>query len=212
MENGKGPKEENMKNGDDVKVFEEGNLDEENGIFNFDELRLPQDYSDIVGVKKALITVPVRKPHRQEFIRVRPGDAWRFETVVLELKEERETYLVDSKLWGNLPGEIIPKVLFLAINRQGTLKIWPVRLPGEDGRHDHWNRSALEAAKRAETRWVRVAANMNLGAYEVFEASADFSEPEWPDFTLQKILEIAFKNQIIKSEDHPIIKRLRGVM
>ena len=142
MTNFKGPKEKNMKNGDDVKVFEGGDLDDENGMFNFDNLRLSQNFSELVGVKKALLTVPVKKPHRQEFIRVRPGSEWRLETAVLELKEEQETYLVDSKLWQNLPGEIIPKVLFTTINRQGTLTIWPVRLPGEDGRHNPWHRSA----------------------------------------------------------------------
>ena len=35
-------------------------------------LRLDQSYADTVGVKKLLTTVPVRKPHRQEFVRVHP--------------------------------------------------------------------------------------------------------------------------------------------
>ena len=115
-----------------------------------------------MGVKKALLTVPVRKPNRQEFIRVHPGEDWRLETVILELKEERESYLVDRNLWGELPGELIPKVLFTVINRQGVLTLWPIRLPGEDGRHDAWNRSALEAAGMAQEQWIRMAANMSL--------------------------------------------------
>ena len=154
MTNFKGPKEKNMKNGDDVKVFEGGDLDDENGMFNFDNLRLSQNFSELVGVKKALLTVPVKKPHRQEFIRVRPGSKWRLETAVLELKEEQETYLVDSKLWQNLPGEIIPKVLFTTINRQGTLTIWPVRLPGEDGRHNPWHRSAEHSNHGSVSRGI----------------------------------------------------------
>ena len=94
--------------------------------------------------------------------------------MILELKEDRETYLVDRNLWGELPGELIPKVLFTVINRQGVLTLWPIRLPGEDGRHDEWNRSALEAAEMAQKEWIRVAANMSLGAYEVYRAMAIF--------------------------------------
>jgi hypothetical protein len=35
-------------------------------------LRLDQSYADTVGVKKLLTTVPVRKPGRQDFVRVIP--------------------------------------------------------------------------------------------------------------------------------------------
>ena len=63
-------------------------------------------------MKKALLAVPVRKPNKQEFVRVHPDEAYRLETAVLELKEERETYLVERALWDELAGEIVPKVLF----------------------------------------------------------------------------------------------------
>ena len=140
--------------------------------FNLDRLRLSQDFANKVGVKKAIITVPVRKPDRQWFVRVHPDPAWRLETAVLELRDDRETFVVDPDLWPELPGELVPKVLFTAINRQGVTFLWPVRLPGEDGRGNAWNSSALEAANLATKGWVRVAANMSLGAYEVFQATA----------------------------------------
>ena len=175
-------------------------------------LRLSQNFAETVGVKKALITVPARKPGRQDFVRTHPDESYRLETAVLELKEERETYLVDPDIWHELPGEIVPKVLFTTINRQGVLTIWPVRLPGEDGRHDEWNRSALEAAEMAQKRWVRVAANMGLGAYEVYEAVGNIPEPEWPDVDFQEILRICFKDHFITTMDHPVVRRLRGEM
>jgi hypothetical protein len=178
--------------------------------FDLDRLRLPQDFAANLGVKKALLTVPVRKPNRQDFFRVHPGEDWRLETVILELKEERETYLVDRDLWGELPGELILKILYTVINRQGVLMLWPISLPGEDGRLNEWHRSALEAAGMAQKQWVRIAANMALGAYEVFQAAADIPEPEWPDTTLQEILRVAFKDRFIRSSDHPVVRRLRG--
>ena len=86
----------------------------------------------------------------------------------------------------------------------------PVRLPREDGRLDEWNRSALEAADMARERWVRVAANMSLGAYEVYEAAGSIPDPDWPDVTFRALLEIAFKGRFIQNLDHPVIHRLRG--
>jgi hypothetical protein len=179
---------------------------------NFDpsHLRLSQSFADVIGVRKALITVPVRKPGRQDFIRVHPSADYRLETAVLELKEERETYLVAPELWPEIPTELVPKVLYTTMNRQGVLSIWPIRLPGEDGRLDQWNTSALEAAEMAQHAWIRIVANMSLGAYEVYEATGDIPEPSWPDMSYHEILKIAFKGLYITEIDHPVIRRLRG--
>jgi hypothetical protein len=83
-------------------------------------------------------------------------------------------------------------------------------LPGPDGKHNEWHRSAAEAAERAMKKWIRIKANMSLGAYDVFEATGDLNNPEWPDFSLEKILEIAFRNHIVENLDHPLVKRLSG--
>jgi hypothetical protein len=182
------------------------------GKIDLGKLKLTQNFATNVGVKKALTMVPVRKPNRQEFVRVRPEEEYQFSTGVIELKEERETYLVDPDLWQELPGEIIPKVLLVTINKQGVLTIWPIKLPGENGRLDNWSQSAMEAAVLAQSQWIRVAANMSLGGYETFIATGDLPEPEWPDKSMQEIMDIAFKDSYIKSEDHPVIRRLRGDM
>ncbi len=179
---------------------------------DLNRLRLTQNFPDQVGVKKAILTVPVKKPDRQWFVRVHPDHSWRLETAVLEFKEERETYLVDPELWPELPGELVPKVLFTAMNRQGVVFLWPVRLPGEDGRGNAWHHSALEAANLAMKGWVRIAANMSLGAYEVFQATGDLPDPEWPDKDFSALLEIGFKDHYVRSIDHPVIGRLRGAL
>ncbi len=189
---------------------EPGEATVQSDSFDLSRLRLSQDFAGMIGVKKAIITVPVRRPHRQWFVRVHPDESWRLETAVLEVADERETYLVEPALWPDLAGEIIPKVLFGAINRQGVFFIWPIRLPGADGRLDEWNRSALEAAQIAMDRWVRVAANRALGAYDVFEARADFPELEWPEIGFKALLEVAFKDRFIRTPDHPVIRSLRG--
>jgi hypothetical protein len=173
-------------------------------------LRLSQRFTEGADVRRILTTVPVRKPHRQEFVRVHPDENMRLETALLEFREERQSYLVDPALWPTLPGEATPKSLYTAVTIQGVIMLWPVRLPDENGRLDDWNTAAHEAAKRAETQWVRVVANMALGAYDIFEAMGQFPDPAWPDLTFQRLLEIAFRDRFIDSLDHPVLRRLRG--
>jgi len=191
-------------------MSEKGKGDAGDG-FDLENLRLSQNFRELVGVKKLLITVPVRKPGKQDFFRVRPGEDWRLETMVLEIKEDRETYLVAPELWPELPGELVPKVLLITINRQGVIAIWPVRLPGEDGRQDNWSRSALEAADLGRRNWIRLVANMSLGGYEIYQATRDdLPEPIWPDLSFQEILKIAFQDRFIQTLDHSAIRRLKG--
>jgi hypothetical protein len=110
----------------------------------------------------------------------------------------------------DIPGEYLTVTMHTCINRQGVLFLWPVRLPGADGRQLEWHRSAAEAAEMAMKRWVRIKSNMSLGAYEVYEASATIPEPAWPDLTFDQMLAIAFKGRLVDSFDHPVLKRLRG--
>ena len=98
--------------------------------FNPAALRLDQSYADTVGVRKLLTTVPVRKPNRQEFVRVHPDLRYRLTpAATIEVKEDREVYLVTPNMAQLLPGEFSTVTLFTTINRQGTLQLWPVKLP-----------------------------------------------------------------------------------
>ena len=68
-------------------------------------LRLSQDFAATLGVKKMLLTVPVKKPSKEWWIRVHPEESYRIQTAVLELKEDREIFLVDPSLWPELATE-----------------------------------------------------------------------------------------------------------
>lgn len=174
-------------------------------------LRLDPSYAETVGVRRHLTTVPVRKPNRQEFFRVHPDALYRLSpAAIVELKEDRETYLITPAVAQQLPDEFAVATLVTAINRQGVLFIWPLKLPGADGKQNDWHRSAAEAAEMAMKRWSRLKANMPLGAYDLFEATGDLPEPEWPDLSFQEILKIGFRNHYVDQIDHPLIKRLLG--
>ena len=176
-----------------------------------EQLRLTQNFVELAGVKKLLTTVPVRKPNKQDYNRVHPDPAFRSVVGLIELKDDRDIYLVSPAMTLELPGEYYPATLYTTINRQGVVFLWPVRLPEPGGKQLEWHRSAAQHAVLAMTVWARIVPNMSLGAYEVTPAPRVKDEPVWPEgITFQKLLEIAFRDRFINSPDHPVVQRLRG--
>ena len=181
----------------------------------FDPMRLRLSQRNVANApsfRKKLVTVPVRKPSTEWFVRCHPSEEYRLETYVVELKEDRETYLVAPELWDYLADErtFSARLLVLSVTRSATPFLWPVRLPGPDGRIDSWNESALEAVKTAQSSWVRVSANMQLGAYDVIESLGYADEPAWPAESMSELLAVAFRGKMVDSMDHPVLRRLRG--
>ncbi|TFH72490.1 hypothetical protein E3V39_13065 [Gammaproteobacteria bacterium LSUCC0112] len=165
-----------------------------------------------IGVTKEMVTCPVRKPNKQEFVRVHPGVEYQLRAHILELKEERETYLVMPAVAAALPGETRTANLRLTVSRQGAVFLWPVPEPSLDGRETSWGTSARAAAISGETKWVRIVANMPQGAYDVHSAPGALCTPSWPDKPLRDILAVAFgESFIIRDAGHPVIKRLLGL-
>ena len=178
--------------------------------FDPQNMRMSQDFAAELGVRKVLTTIKCDKPNRHVFSRVRPGEDWKVETYLFEDKISRDKYYVSPELLPDLMGEVHRVCLHLAITRQGDLFLWPVKLPGPDGRRNEWNDSAMDAAKLAESLWVRLAANMTSGHYDIFKAVGELPEPEWPELSLREILRLSFKNRFIETMDHPCLRSLRG--
>jgi len=172
--------------------------------------RLSQDFESMAGVRKEILTVPVRKPDRQSFVWVHPGEDWRMPALIFELKEDRENYIVRPNLRDEFPGEFTPKYLFTAQTRQGTTFLWPVRMPGPDGRLDPWNQSALVIINEYSGKWIRVLSNRDSGSYEVVTPDNEFPPPVWPPEGFPSLVNKAFRGKIIDTLDHPVLKRLRG--
>jgi hypothetical protein len=177
---------------------------------DLENLRLPQAFVETAGVKKLLKTVPVRKPGSQDFVRTHPE--FRLSPAALiELKDDREIYLVAPNMVPDLGTEYFAATLYLACTRQGVAFLWPVRLPTPEGKYLEWHRSAAEAAEAATSKWIRIVANMGLGAYEIFEAASNqIPSPAWPEASFEEIIKVAFRDRLIDRVDHPVVKRLRG--
>ena len=189
-------------------------VEAEKDPFDLANLRLDQSFTQTVGVKKLLTTVPVKKPSPQDWVRVHSDPAYRMDSPIIELKDDGsgEEYIVAQPLVPELIGELRCKTLFTTINRQGVLSLWPVPLPDQDGKVMEWHRSAREGAEMAMDAWTRVRANRSLGAYEISQSTGCIAEPVWPELSFQQIIKIAFRDRLIDSFDHVVIMRLRGLV
>ena len=175
---------------------------------DFSRFRLSQNFGSVSGVRKKLTTVPVRKPNKTQFVRVHSEN--KLDTMLLKYGDNGEDlYLIDPDVMQEVEDLAKPYRLVQAIDRQNNFLIWPLAIP-DDGRPLNWHLSALEAAGNAELEWTRMQANMSLGAYEIFAAEQDLGAPEWPELSMNELLEIAFKNKIIDRPDHLVLLQLRG--
>ncbi|MBX9653611.1 hypothetical protein K2Y11_08345 [bacterium] len=175
-------------------------------------LRLTQDFGSFVGGEKVLTTIAVHKPSKENWIRVHPDKEYRLDVLVLELKEDREVYLLAGEL-AHLNGTeptLRGVTLCTCVTRNGNLFLWPIPLPDRDGKDNRWFSSAREAARLGMGQWVRVTSNQPSGAYETTVTKAALPDPIWPKKPFSELLEIAFRDRFIDSVDHPVLKRLRG--
>lgn len=174
-------------------------------------LRITEGFAANGGAEKLLIVLNAQKPPKQAFVRVHPDAELRIRVALLELKEEREVYVVAPDVAEQVPGEVRRVEIRLAVTQQGTPFLWPVPLPPAERADNSWNVTARAAADLAETKWVRLTANMSAQCYDVHVAQSAAAEPVWPDKTLQELLAIAFGNgRLIDSLNHPVIQRLLG--
>jgi hypothetical protein len=178
-------------------------------VISVEALRIPLDF-ETIAVKKLLLTVPVRRCNRQHFVRVCADASYWIPVAVIEMDDE--VYAVSPALVEVLGDDVKRVRLYLTIERGGTVFFWPIALPGPDGRRSSWAQSAQEAAMQAVKQWVRVKSNRSAGCYDVDAAAADIPEPEWPDKTPDELLDLAFKGKFITSVDHPVVRKLRGLI
>jgi len=132
--------------------------------FDPEHLRLdPSQINNQIGVERAVVVCPVRKPDRQEFVRVHPSDEFKIDLTILEDRDTREVYLVDQSFAPNLPDFTKVVRLAVAINRHDTPFLWVARLPNSERRDSGLSRcSKLKSWHRragfeSNRRWRVVA-------------------------------------------------------
>lgn len=194
---------------DRTSYTDNNQIEDRDPFSDLDQFRANPD-EEAIAVRKVITRVPVRKPGNQEFFRVHDDERFRMDSRVLELKEERETYFVSRALLGEVIDETRLVRIYTVISKAGSVFLWPVPLPGPDGRRNGWHDSAHAAAATAIHNWTRIKADMEAGQYETSIAVAALPEPVWPYLKFDDLIRLAFKDRIIDDGDHPVIRRLRG--
>lgn len=175
--------------------------------YDLDNLILPQDFSPLG--EKQITRLRVKKPHRLEWIAVSPDTEIRVMLFERQYEMDKEQFIVAKSAIDILREEGKPCMLYPYVTQDGVLRLWPIRLPHPDsGKLDSYSETAHDAATRYRGKWIRVAANRKESQYEVTIMKRKAAPPRFPDLSIQDMLELAFKDKIIDSLDHPAIADL----
>lgn len=184
---------------------------------DFKKLRLNMNniFPNVVTAVPVLTSIPVRKPHRDEFFRVRPGDEWAMDVMLLHKKAEDEKYVVYQEFLPPLMerGLVKPvRFFFLVAWGTGVMFVSEVPLPAADGKYSEYHQSRMLAYEQAKEKWVSISPDKASGCYRVTIASGNLPEPVWATRpgSMEEALDIAFRGKVIDCPDHPILKKLRG--
>jgi hypothetical protein len=179
---------------------------------DLESIRLSSEDLADFSAREILTRIPVRRPKRREFVRCHRDPTMTVAVPLFVDDDDGEVYFVTPSMRGVLADELKPTLLQLSMFKNNTPFIWPLTLPSEDNsRGRSWHESALKAREAAKTQWVRIVPDRTLGGYHVYAAQGQLPEPEWPtDKSFSELLEVAFDGRVITSEDHPLVRKLRG--
>ena len=93
---------------------------------------------------------------------------------------------------------------------QGAVFLWETAMRGEETNANQWILSAWNAQGIAQDKWIRVVSNRQNASYDVKVSESDLGDPVYPEEQFDEILRVAFRNKVIETLDHPILKKLRG--
>ena len=138
------------------------------GVFDdLDALKLSLEDVGLTGATEVLMRVPVRKPMKHEYFRVRSGDENCFTTVLYEDKETREYYFVTPTVIPSLRaiGDVSIVTLVQFMTKQKVFGIFPLKIATDATIRTGWQDTSMAAAELAKAKWIRMQADMALSGY-----------------------------------------------
>jgi len=178
-------------------------------IDGFDmSIYVAKPYETQIVTKREIVRVPVKKPGGQIFFRIHPTEeipVW-----LLKWEDDGEQYVINPKMLKFLDDQAKLNILYLGITLSGHPFLFPVQQKDANGKWNSWHESAFNIITMAKKQWLRMVAERQINGYEPYVAEQKHPEPEWPQKTMMEYLAIAFREKRIDTEDHPIIKSLKG--
>jgi hypothetical protein len=156
--------------------------------------------------------VKVGKP--RDFFRINPDPAHRRLTEIYTHKTDgqidEQNFIIDAPMRGRIV-EAQRCTLVTAVYRDGTPRLWALKLPKDGGRDNEAWVTARAAARIGMEKWVKL---VWVGrAYQTREAQPGYApDPDYSKLpSFDELVRLAFgEHGIIRNEDHPIVRDLFG--
>jgi hypothetical protein len=156
--------------------------------------------------------IPLGKP--RDFFRMHPDPTYRRKTTIYRHKVEgqiEEEYFVFTGALSDVFEEAAPHILAVCVYRDGTPRVWPIRLKKDGERDNEAWKSARDAAKASLKKWVKLVWTGRAFIYR--EAKAGYApDPAWEKLpSFDELIDKAFgKKNIIRDSSHPMYRNLIG--
>ena len=152
-------------------------------------------------------SIACRTPMLSEVFRVKPGIERDLSTPTVRHPDTGALFIVIGQAWpsdGRRLNWICPRA---CVNHNGQLFLWPIPMPNPGSESDSWSESGRHIANLAEGRWTRVSVDKMSQQYRVGQMDdvGDLREPDWSVVDFLSILQAAFRGQIIRRRDHPLL-------
>jgi hypothetical protein len=181
----------------------------------FDDLSALRRESKLtVRRKSVLVNVDVGRPPNDCYFRCHSDLVLDEATVIRDVEGTSKTvYFVCPAMRGHPRLALHLRPVTLALTYcwpGGGIRIWPVPILGERD-FKVW-RSARAAFELSRDQWVQMAWSEELSDYAIEVAEGLKLDPAWPPEGFDVLLKRAFDGKIIDSENHPHVRRLRGLL
>jgi hypothetical protein len=173
-------------------------------------LRLADNYSASIGGEKLPLRPSFGKFNKHRFSRIHPGEEYKFRCLLVEDKDNGETYIATPAMQSYLGTNAVAKILRLSVDSTGAPKIIAEPILDGQGTPNSWHNSMVKGIDLAETTWVRMEAARNASQYTIIRSRDDLGDPEWPTQSMEELVQEVFQNKIISDPDHPFARQLEG--
>jgi len=181
--------------------------------FNPESVKVEKEDVQVEESTISLEKLRLRKPNRNEFFRSCPHDKipGLVELTVKICRFEDDVYVVEKEMIPVLEKENLRLVrLVLCQNQKEQHFLWPVTERGGRFGNNSWHKSAREIEVQSRERWVRMRPDYDRKCYEAVYPSIDHPDPEWPDISFEELCNLVPDEQVIKDENHYVVRSLRG--
>ena len=179
----------------------------------FDDLAALRKASKLI-VKRStvLVNVPINKPANNVYFRTHPELLLEDATVIRDDEGTRKAFYFIVPAMREHP-KLAPRLRSVTITLVCTwpgdgVLLWPVPVRSDFAA---W-RSERAAAELAQTKWTQLVWNTERADFNIETAENMERDPIWPKEGFEQLLKIGFADRIVDNEEHPYVRRLRGII